>query len=185
MDDDTRADLTVMLSPGSPAMIAWAWMRLIVIDENVDAAWPLTTPSYRTEAAKDWVEANLHHPAFEGHDIDTLVSDLGSLGRSHPLWPAFAETQIRAVWAALPDFDPETWGMGSEPRIVGVNRELILFMRTDDTRLGRQTITTDDGSVIGEVAMAKAGSNVPPRCQLVMEHDETEGWRVAGLDIAE
>src|ERR687885_2655497 len=93
---------------GTPQAAALAWVRAVVDERNLAAAWTGTDPVLRLVIAQDWVWNHRHDPTV-GHDCDwdAIAQGLAASRSQHPLWERF-ESELLSMWE-------RTWkGFGSD-----------------------------------------------------------------------
>jgi hypothetical protein len=114
-------------TPRGPILVASRWVDAVLKDGDLASVWPLAHPDLRLKMTNAWVTANMSHLALHGRDPDHLASSLAERTPTDPLWPAFAETQIREFRQVWSDVDYDTWGWGTDPRPLSPGRELALM----------------------------------------------------------
>jgi hypothetical protein len=64
----------------------------------------------------------------DGHDVEEVSRALANEGGRQDLWPHFERVVIRDFKAAFP-LDPRSWGIGTAPRVVAPDVELLYVHR--------------------------------------------------------
>jgi hypothetical protein len=141
------------------------WVRAVMDDGDLAAAWPLTDPVLRLVLAQDWVWTNRHHPAI-GHDRswDDLARGLAAIPPDHQLWDAFARELIsrwQKMWAG---FSTRTWRPWDQPELLGLDLEMVTFLESDGS---------------GPVRFEPGRSATARR--FAMRHG-ADGWQLAGVN---
>ena len=143
---------------------ATRWVRAVMDEGDLEAAWPLTDPVLRLVLAQDWVWMHRHHPMI-GHDKswDEVARGLAAVPPHHELWEVFAGELVsrwRTIWAG---FTTESWLAWDQPEVVGVDLEMVTFLESQEGRPVRFQP--------GRSSMAR---------RFALRHTE-DGWRVAGV----
>ena len=143
---------------------ATRWVKAVMDDGDLKAAWPLTDPVLRLVLAQDWVWMHRHHTMI-GHDRswDDVARGLAAVPPDHELWEIFAAELVdrwRTIWAG---FTTGTWLPWEQPEVVGVDLEMVTFLESED----------------GEPVRFEPGRSSLAR-RFALRHTE-EGWRVAGV----
>lgn len=159
-DFQTEAELEAHLGPGGSVDAAREWLRLILEEGNLDAAWRLKDPDFRHVLTQAWTWANESTLSRDGLDPKRLASELADQNGRHPMWLQYAAIQLGEMQAAWADFDSERWGAGSRPRPVVPDYELVIFVDTG----GEVAVYTEPTEVFG------IG---------VLLHSTPDGWLVA------
>lgn len=97
-------------------------------DKNLGAAWVHVDPTLRLCWAQWWAQANQTALQADGHDPEAVARALAGVRAEHRLWPDFERFTTRDFQAAYP-LDPERWGIGVAPRVVGPDAELLYVHR--------------------------------------------------------
>lgn len=160
--EQTPEEIEAHMGPAGPVEPAWTFMRAIFRDADLAAAWQVAAESLRREMVEAWLRANATHPFVLSFDPAQATSALVAGDLHHSLWEPFADTQLRAFREGWAHFDLDRYGVGSRPRPVGVDEELVVFL---DSR--------------GEAIRLKERTPLPG-VGLLMRH-EPDGWRVAGF----
>jgi hypothetical protein len=111
---------------------ATRWVRAVLDEGDLTAAWPLTDPVLRLVLAQDWVWAHRHHPMI-GHDRswDDVARGLAADPPEHELWGRFASELLdrwRKMWAGL---SSTGWAAWDQPEVVGLDLEMVTFLERD------------------------------------------------------
>lgn len=144
---------------------ATRWVKAVMDDGDLVAAWPLTDPVLRLVLAQDWVWTHRHHPMI-GHDRswDEVARGLAAVPPNHELWDAFAEELVkrwRKIWAG---FSSSTWVAWDQPELFGLDLEMVTFLESDDE--------TPVRFEPGRSALAR---------RFALRHTE-DGWQVASVN---
>lgn len=150
-------------TPETPQEVAVRWVKALMDDRDVVAAWKLTDPTLRLVLAQDWVWTNRHHPKI-GHDRswDDLARGLAAVPPEHELWDAFARellTRYHKMWAG---FSSRTWATWDEPEVVDLDLEIVTFLESDGGPVRFEP---------GRSALAR---------RFALRHTD-DGWRVASV----
>jgi hypothetical protein len=70
------------------------WLRLVLIERDVRAAWALTAPEYRLALVQAIIYLNEQNPLLARYERDDLARGLAAAGGDHPLWTSFATLLI-------------------------------------------------------------------------------------------
>lgn len=148
----------------TPQETATRWVKAVMDDGDLAAAWPITDPTLRLVLAQDWVWMHRHHPTI-GHDAswDEVARGLASCPPAHSLWDAFAEELVsrwRKIWTG---FSVRTWSAWDECEVVGLDLEMVTFLERDGTSPVRFEP--------GRSALAR---------RFALRHT-AEGWRMASV----
>jgi hypothetical protein len=142
-----------------PVEAAKHWVKLVIVERDVSAAWRHTGSSYRLALAQAVIFLNEHDPRLAGHERGELARQLAVAEPDHPLWPSVAGLLAEEFVADLGDIDLANFeAAASKP--IGTGLELVLF---PPGRLGE--------------------SGDPPEMQAhgVLMQLEDERWVAAGL----
>ena len=148
--------------PDGPARPAMRWFSSLLERRDMLEAWGFTDPLLRRELVGAWFDANPTHPALKDQVRDELVEALGQEDPGHPLWPAFAHTQLGELEAWLEPVDLVSWGIGGALRPVSLDEELVILF---------ESVPGGDRPLRDEVRRA---------FKLLMRHADGR-WRVAGF----
>jgi hypothetical protein len=151
-------------APETAQEAATRWVKAVMDDGDLTAAWPLTDPVLRLVLAQDWVWTHRHHPMI-GHDRswDEVARGLAAVPSVHELWETFAEELVkrwRKIWAG---FTSSSWLAWDQPEVVGLDLEMVTFLESD----GGAPVRFEPG----RSALAR---------RFALRHTET-GWLVAGV----
>ncbi len=148
----------------TPQQAATRWVKAVIDDGDLGAAWPLTHPVLRLVLAQDWVWTHRHHPTIgPDRSWEELARRLAALPPEDELWDAFAQellTRWRKTWAG---FSSTTWDAWDQPEVIGLDLEMVTFLEREGSRPVR--------FVPGRSAMAR---------RFAMRHT-TNGWQVASV----
>lgn len=143
---------------------ATRWVKAVMDDGDLVAAWPMTDPVLRLVLAQDWVWTHRHHPML-GHDRswEEVARGLAAVPPKHELWPSFA-TELLERWHKMwGDLSTETWLPWDQPEVIGLDLEMVTFLESD----GKVPVRFEPG----RSALAR---------RFAVRHS-AEGWRVAGV----
>lgn len=128
-------ELAAHYGAGGPVAAASTWLKS-VLSGDLAEAWRRVDPPFRHVLTQAWVRANREHPELVGYDPAVLARELSEEEPSHPLWRAYATSQVREFQANWSEFDPKTWGAASCPRFIAPEYELVLLAECgEDGRL--------------------------------------------------
>jgi hypothetical protein len=122
-------------------------------------------PQLRLALVRSWIWANRAHPLLAGPNRDELAAALAAEKPFHPLWDAFAQTQLDEFAEKWRDFDRENWGAASRPRPITPDYELVLLVYT-----GGKEIRVERETEVEAIAL--------------LMRSTPAGWRVAGFSEA-
>ncbi|MGH9166101.1 MAG: hypothetical protein ACRDZW_11420 [Acidimicrobiales bacterium] len=145
---------------------AVAWVRAVMDERDLRAAWPLTEPDLRLVLAQHWI---LSHGGDEvvgsPEGWDTLAAGLAACPPTHLGWEVFAAERLkrwRQYWAG---FNSTTWDLRDEPEIPRPGMEIVTFIQP------------------GQKLRTKPGPPIVYRRLAVRRADEPDAtWRLAGLE---
>ena len=143
---------------------ATRWVKAVMDDGDLVAAWPMTDPVLRLVLAQDWVWSHRHHPML-GHDRswEEVARGIAAVPPDHELWDSFA-TELMNRWRKMwTGFNSKAWVAWDQPEVVGLHLEMVTFLESD----GRAPVRFEPG----RSALAR---------RFAMRHTE-EGWRVASV----
>jgi hypothetical protein len=131
-DFQTPEELQSHYGEEGPVAAALEWMRLVVEEGDLRAAWPLTDPPFRWRQAMRWVGANVQHPALAGRDLKALVDELASESPDDDLFDAFSDNYIDAMREATANYPARVsdWSAASKPRLIAPDYEKVLLAPT-------------------------------------------------------
>ena len=153
-----------------PNPLALEWLKA-AHREDIDAVWTSMTADFRLVCAQGWIMKNpqcLTHPTVAGLNREAFAAQLADTASKHPLFLHLARVTLREIRNAAGNFDPETLGIGTRPRPIGSNLELVRLLVLAD--LPRD----DDGVHYWPPDTPAYGASV------IMQH-EASGWFVAGV----
>lgn len=157
-------ELMVHYGDAGPVAAAMDWIQLAVREERWRDAWPFMADALRLAGVQDWLCRNRERPDVARCDLEEAAAALACEQPRHSLWEPFETTQRQMVRESWPDgFDG--WGAASRPRAVGLEHELVVFVRVDrpgEPMVFEQPTLVDDARVF------------------TMCHTKT-GWLVASL----
>jgi hypothetical protein len=102
------------------------WLKLLLVDRDVPAAWRLTAPDYRLALVQAVIFLNEHAPAIAGYERDELARQLAIESPDHPLWTSFANLLADEFLAGLGEIDLENLAAATSTPI-NPGYELVLF----------------------------------------------------------
>ena len=153
-----------LTGPETAQAAARRWVKALMDDGDLAAAWPLTDPVLRLVLAQDWVWTNRHHPQI-GHDRswDELARALAAVAPEHELWPTFAAELITRYHKMWEGFSTRTWATWDQPEVVGLDLEMVTFLESDGRPVrfepGRSSLArrfalrhTDEGWLVASVS---------------------------------
>jgi hypothetical protein len=113
--------------PAGPVEVARLWLRHIVAERDVGAAWRLTAPDYRLALAQGIIFLNEGSDLLEGYAPDDLARQLAIEKPDHSLWPSFANLLVEEWLQDLGEIELEG---AQEPlrRATAPGYELVLFV---------------------------------------------------------
>jgi hypothetical protein len=130
--EESAAFVASQYEPGGPAAAACDWLDAIFVKKDAAAAWPQIAPEFRRAIAHAFVSANkaiLEHAGFNVTEVEAGLADAEAPAR-HRLWTDFAPSVLSNFeQTALGGYQPDGWGIGSDPRPIGPDRELLALMR--------------------------------------------------------
>ncbi len=140
-----------------------AWVRAVMIDRDLRAAWPMTDPTLRLVLAQDWIWSFRHHPVI-GHDADwdRLAEGLAACPSEHPLWDRFAADTIELWQKIWRGFGSSEWTVWDQPEVLGLDLEMVSFVAPDD-----EGVTKPSRSRFAR--------------RFALRHTD-DGWKVAGIN---
>ena len=141
------------------------WVKAVMDDGDLTAAWPLTDPVLRLVLAQDWVWTNRHHPAIgEDRSWEELAQGLAAIPPDDQLWDAFTRELLsrwHKMWAG---FSSRSWLAWDQPEVVALDLEMVTFLESD----GGSPVRFEPG----RSALAR---------RFAMRHSR-DGWRLAGVN---
>lgn len=133
-------EMAAAVGKGSPAETAQLWIQAVVDFRRWELASAFMTPELRLAVAQLFVGGSAEDPVVSAYDRDELAAALGPpelTPRSakamveHRLWDRFATSIIDSLLEAWGgEFDVGRWGVGSRPRPVSPDHELVVFVDT-------------------------------------------------------
>jgi len=156
-------------TPG-PDQTAWAWLEAIRA-QDPERLWRLMDPDFRLVNAQGWITMNpeaLGHPTVARLDRDTFARELSLENPSHPLWPQFAKVMLREVTQACGGFEHKDLRIGSRPRLIAPELELVRLFPVDEL----------DQDATGQYYFAPGASAVT--LSVILRH-RGAAWLVAGM----
>lgn len=97
---------------------ARAWVRAVMDDRDLKAAWPLTHHDLRKVLVQHWILSQHVDVVGPAEEWEALAEALAADPPEHPLWPRFATERVRRWREFWPGFSAVTWGVKSrtDPR---------------------------------------------------------------------
>ena len=143
---------------------ATRWVKAVMDDGDLVAAWPLTDPVLRLVLAQDWVWTHRHHPTIgQDRSWDELARGLAAVPPDHQLWDAFSTELVKRWRKIWPGFTSSSWEAWGQPEVVALDLEMVTFLESD----GRQPVRFEPG----RSALAR---------RFALRHTES-GWLVASV----
>ena len=123
-DEDFRATAAQI-----PVISAgWRFLEPFYELRSLGQAWPHVDPVLRLCWGQWWVHANRAALTADGYELDEVADALTDKNARNELWPDFDQVIIRDFSAAFP-LDPSTWGIGTAPRVLAADVELLYVHR--------------------------------------------------------
>ncbi len=121
--------------PDSPQAAALRWVKAVMDDGDLRAAWPLTDAVLRLVLAQDWVWTHRHQPLIgRGVDWDVIARGLAACPSEHPLWGRFADELVERWHHIWKGFSARTWAPWDQPEVVDLDVEMVTFLEATDGR---------------------------------------------------
>lgn len=114
--------------PETSSDAALRWVRLVVVDIDIEAAWPLMTSNLRLATVQDLIWENRHQAFLARVDLEDLAAELSRTHPTHPQWSAMKEALSRlfsSQFADVPARLDRLWPL--DPRIIDATHELVVF----------------------------------------------------------
>jgi hypothetical protein len=105
---------------------ATRWLRLLLVDRDIAAAWQLTAPNYRLALVQAIIFLNEQAPAIAGYERDGLARQLATPRPDHPLWTSFSNLLAEEFIVDLGELDVENVGAATSTSIAP-NYDLVLL----------------------------------------------------------
>lgn len=164
----TREELEAHYGPAGPVVAGRAFIEAITADGEraigdlgaFRDAWALLDDNHRLCRAQAWLWNNREAADIAGHDLEELAAALMPTDTSHPLWHAFAFTELNQILEVWGDYDLDKLGAVSRPRPIGPDLEIVIFLENDEPM------------VMTEMTL------VQPFAVFIMR-STSDGWRVA------
>ena len=93
------------------------WLRVLLVDRDVSAAWERTAPNYRLALIQAIIFLNEQAPAIAAYDRDDLVRQLAVARPNHPLWVSVANLLTEEFFVDLGEIDVENLGAATSTPI--------------------------------------------------------------------
>lgn len=123
--DLTGDDLAAAQAQAGCPRTAFRWLRAVLADRDMSAAWMLTDCAYRRALLREYLGPFGVPLRGRGDDPDAVIEALaGADHPTHELWPPVAvvlRAGLACTLGRLADVDPERWGIGTAARPVGVD----------------------------------------------------------------
>lgn len=142
--------------------VARSWVRAVMDDRDLAAAWPLTDAPMRKVLAQHWILSSSPDVVGPPEQWEALADRLAASPSNHPLWPQFARDRLarwREFWTG---FSAVTWGV----------------KHRTETRPGVVVVTFVEPR--GKLMALRPGPPLEFR-RLAVRHSP-EGWQLAGVD---
>lgn len=118
--------------------VAVRWVRAVMDERNLGAAWPLTEPELRLVLVQHWILS--HH----GDEVvgppqgwDDLATALAACPSAHPLWDRFASERLKRWRQHWLGFSARTWDLRDGTERPRADAEVITFIEAGQKlRLG-------------------------------------------------
>jgi hypothetical protein len=104
-------------APRDSVEAATRWLKLLLVDRDVVAAWKLTAPDYRLALVQAIIFLNEQAPAIAGYERDELARQLATPRPDHPLWTSFANLLAEEFMVDLGELDMENLGAATSTSI--------------------------------------------------------------------
>lgn len=168
MDDDqqSREELQVHYGPAGPVEVARRWLEAVLRAGDYARAWALMDDNHRLCRAQAWVHNNQDSPDIALRDRIQFAEALASSPSTDPLWADFAGTELAQMRRTWSDVDLAGLGAASRPRPVGVDLELVVFVRPEEQPAGGMT----------------TGATLIPSAIVFTMRSTSAGWLIAALD---
>lgn len=121
LDPDEREVIAAQIPVVSAA---WRFIIPALQDEDLAAAWPAVDPCLRMCWAQEWLGLNSADAEAEGYDLAQVADELADEAPTHTLWRHFSRVLLRDILGIV-HLDPDTWCIGANARILGVDIELL------------------------------------------------------------
>ncbi|MFL6121597.1 hypothetical protein [Actinophytocola sp.] len=154
-----------------PNRFAMDWV-CDVLQQQVEPAWNALSAEFRFGSAQMWIYSNpavISDPWAGGLDRDRLVERLLEARPDDDLSMNMRTVQIRTIARSFGDVRFEDLGMGSRPRPLGPDLELVRLVYTPDL-----TVDTNGYHQLLPGASARSVS--------VLVTTVDRGWKVAGVN---
>lgn len=168
-ENEPPPELLAMAQSGLPAL-AFGWLNALR-RTDADEVWRLNDPQFRQALTQMWIWHNrtaLLADFGTSFDRDELAVQLAKEAPAHPLWEPCARVSLRTLRQACGEILDEELGLGSQPRMLGPDLELVCFTPVGDLPQDEQG-----------VAWTVPGSMTRSLSLVVKHHDGF--WRVAGI----
>lgn len=143
--------------------VAVAWVRAVMDDRDLRAAWPLTDADLRLVLVQHWILSRGADDVVGSPDgWETLASRLAACPPTSMAWETFAAERLKRWRLHWVGFNSTTWDLRDEPETPAPDVEVVTFIEP-----GQKLRTTP-------------GPPIVYRRLAVRRRDD--GWRVAGLD---
>ncbi|MGH9282702.1 MAG: hypothetical protein ACRD0S_07165, partial [Acidimicrobiales bacterium] len=87
------------------------WVRLVMDDRDLAAAWPRTDPPLRKVLAQHWILQSEPEVVGPPEGWESMADRLAADPPAHPLWPRFAAERLARWREFWPGFSAVTWGV--------------------------------------------------------------------------
>lgn len=162
--------MTEQPTPDAPGIFALLWVQAAG-RRDIAHAWPVMTPEFRLSMVQYWITWNpavLTDSRTCGLDRDALASKLAQPAPTHELFEQAAHVCLREITNSFGNLDVDDLGVGTRPRPVGPDTELVrLFYLPDLDR------DPDGNYSFGDGASARSAN--------VLLRRLPEAWTVVGI----
>jgi hypothetical protein len=109
-----------------PVETAARWLRVLLVDRDMDAAWQLMASDYRLALVQAIIFLNAQAPAIAGYERDELARQLAGPQPDHPLWTFFASLLAEEFMIDLGELDVENMGAATSTSIAPAYQLVLL-----------------------------------------------------------
>jgi hypothetical protein len=102
------------------------WLKRVLIERDVLAAWTLTTPEYRLALVQAIIYLNEQNPLLGMYERDDLAHGLAATEGDHPLWSSFATLLLDEFLVDLSGVEVENL-RSATARPIAPDLELVLI----------------------------------------------------------
>lgn len=152
------------MAPPVPREVAVSWVRAVMDERDLRAAWRLTEPDLRLVLVQHWVLSHHEEPELVGpfEQWDELAAGLAAEPSTSERWDRFAGERLKRWRRHWPGFSARTWDLRDEREAPRPGLEVVTFIEP-----GRKLQLTPGGPVTyRRLALRRHG----------------DAWLVAGVD---